>query len=333
MNSQDMSKQLGQLFVIGFQGTTPSNTFLNFIQEEHIGGVILFGENCQSHLIARQNIEQIRSNCSTLPFIAVDQEGGRVCRLKGAPIEFKAASYYSQQNRFEQYQEDYKRAAVYMETLGFNLNLAPVADIFLDPENSCLQDRCFGNTPEVVARFVRASVIVAKSAGMLSCLKHFPGLGAAKNDPHKQTSVANYDMMIWQQREKIPFSAGIDAGADVIMTTHVHLPKLDNHIATVSPYVISQMIRGDLGFDGPVITDDLCMQGIFSLGDVGERAVSAFNAGHDLLLFGQDSDAAMKAYDYFCEAFRRKEIDPIRIKNSLDRIAGIKFKLGRTVLR
>ncbi len=328
-----MYQQLGQLFIIGFPGGTPDKAFLNFITEEQIGGVILFADNCGTHLIARQNIETIRSCYSTHPpFIAIDQEGGRVSRLKGAPVEYRSALAYGKSGDIEHFVEEYSRAAVYMEALGINMNLAPVADIQIDPENSCIADRSFGTTPELVAKFVAASVTTSMNHGLISCLKHFPGFGAAKNDPHQKTAIADFDMYLWEQRERIPFVAGIEAGADMIMTTHMRIPKLDGQIVTASSRILQEMVRGGLGFDGPIITDDLCMGGATELGDPGERAVAAFNAGHDILLFGQNTDASMQAFDYFVDACKRGEIDSDRIRASLDRVAGLKFKLGRSAL-
>ncbi|MEW6050413.1 MAG: glycoside hydrolase family 3 N-terminal domain-containing protein [Candidatus Zixiibacteriota bacterium] len=333
MTVDKLRKQIGQLFVMGFPGERPPSPFLSFIAEERIGGVILFADNCATHQLARQNIETIKSCYNNyLPFIAIDQEGGRVCRLRQAPVEYRAASAYAIEG-IERFEEEYSRAAVYMEALGINLNLAPVADLYLDSKNACLRDRCFGSSAEQVSPFVRASVRISQERGLLSCLKHFPGLGAARNDPHLQTSVADYDEFVWEQREKRPFVAGVEAGADLIMTTHLLLPALDDRIVTGSAKIINRLLRDGLGFDGPVITDDLTMKGAAALGDIGERTLAAFTAGHDLLLFGQDYEAAFQAYDFFTDALRRGEIDTTLVTMSLDRIAGLKFKLGRSVLR
>lgn len=329
----EIIKQIGQLFIVGFRGETPPRAFLDFIKERQIGGVILFEDNCSTHQKAEENIQRIRSRyTATVPFIAIDQEGGRVCRLKGAPAEYRAASDYGRKNELEHFQEDYTRAAVFMESLGINLNLAPICDIFLNPNNQCLQGRCFGKSAETVVPFVEQSVRISKRSGLLSCLKHFPGLGAALIDPHKQTSIADYDELIWDQRERIPFAAGVQNGADMVMTTHIRLPSIDGQIATGSRRIVSTMIRQRLSFDGPVITDDLTMSGASPLGHIGERAVSAFNAGHDILLFGQDFEAAAEAYAYFLETVQGNEIPHQRVELSLGRIAGIKFKLDRAVL-
>jgi beta-N-acetylhexosaminidase len=329
----ELTKQVGQLFIIGFPEEVPSAIFLNFVKEEGIGGVILFEDNFPTHLQARENIARIKALFrSAPPFIAVDQEGGRVCRLHGSPAEFSSAAEYGRRNDIERFREEYYRSAVYMESLGINLNLAPVADIQLEKENSCLDGRCFGESPEIVAEFVRASVEVSRSADLLSCLKHFPGMGAAVVDPHKGTAEVDCDSIIWKQREKLPFEVGAKAGADLLMTTHMVMTGFDRTIATGSRKIIDELARSELFFDGPIVTDDLLMEGASSLGNYGERAVAAFNAGHDLLLFGQNCEASMQAYDYFVDACHRGEVDAKRLEVALDRVAGVKYKLGRSVV-
>jgi beta-N-acetylhexosaminidase len=330
----DIIKQIGQLFILGFPGETPPGAFLEFIKERQIGGIILFGDNCVTHQRAKENIQMIKSQYDvTVPLIAVDQEGGRVCRLKGAPAEYRAASDYGKNNELEHFREDYTRAAVFMESLGINLNLAPVCDIWLNPKNSCLETRCFGGAVETVTPFVEQSVRISKKSGLLSCLKHFPGLGTASDDPHRQPATADYDELVWEQREKVPFLAGVQCGADMVMTTHVQVPNLDDVIVTGSHKIVTTMLRQRLSFDGLVITDDLLMSGASPLGDICERTVAAFEAGHDLLLFGQDFEEATQAYDYLLDAVQKGNISAERVQRSLGRIAGMKFKLDSPVLR
>ncbi|RKX27957.1 MAG: hypothetical protein DRP47_05555, partial [Candidatus Zixiibacteriota bacterium] len=206
----DFRSKVGQLFIIGFHGEEPSQEFLDFLRKEQISGVILFEENCPSHEKTRENIAQIREACdSNHPFIAIDQEGGRICRLRGVPAEFRSAEEYGQGGNVDQFREDYSRSVIFMESIGINLNFAPVCDIFTNPMNTCLEGRCFGKNHREVQPFVVAAVETAKNAGVLSCLKHFPGLGASTIDPHKQTARADYDELIWTNRERIPFAAGV----------------------------------------------------------------------------------------------------------------------------
>lgn len=324
--------KFGQLFIVGFPGVQPSGSFLNFILEEKIGGVILFKDNCPSHQKAKDNIDVIKRYVSSDMFIAVDQEGGRVSRLSGAPAEISSAWHYGNKLGLEKYGEDYTRCLLFLESLGININLAPVGDIFLNSKNKCLEERCFGDSAEKVIPFVKKSLEISNQFRMISCVKHFPGLGASDIDPHEMTSQADYDMIVWEQREKTVFSEAIKSGTDMIMTTHLRLQEFDNIIATGSQKIVKELLREMLGFDGLVVTDDLSMKGASSLGDIGERAVAAFKAGHDLLLFGQDIDSTMLAFDYFCDAFSRGEMSEEQILSSLDRIAGLKFKLGKSIM-
>jgi beta-N-acetylhexosaminidase len=331
---KDLIKQIGQLFLIGYPGEIPSPVFLDFLSEVQLGGVILFESNCPTYEIAAENIQRIKLHSRGIPpLIAIDQEGGRVCRLKGAPAEYRSAKSYGSTDDLEHFVEDYSRSALFMDSIGINLNLAPVADIFLNEGNDCLKKRCYGTSARQVAKFVEAAVTTSKRNRLLCCLKHFPGLGAAVADPHVQTPSADYSEMIWHQRERVPFVAGLEKGADLIMTTHLKLPKIDDKIVTGSEKIIRSMLRQTLAFDGPVVSDDLTMEGAAELGGIGERTVAAFNAGHDLLLFGQDLEASMQAYDFFVNACEHGEIDENRLETSLSRISGIKFKLESSVVR
>lgn len=328
----DIMNKLGQFFVLGFKGVTPPPTFLDFVSGERIGGVILFADNCDTHQTTREVIEKIsQSMKNTSPFIAIDQEGGRICRIKGAPAEFSSAEVFGKYDNPDRFREQYSRAALFMESLGINLNLAPVADIRINPDNSCLDGRCFSDDPEKVANFVKVAVQVSSQCGLLSCLKHFPGLGAADIDPHTDRATIDIDLPTWESRERKPFEAGLEAGADMIMSTHVRLPQFDDQIATYSEKIITSLIREGLAFDGPVITDDLLMHGAEDYSQIGERAVAAFQAGHDLLLFGQDYELAMQAYDYFCEACNRGEISETHLRSAHSRVSGLKFKLRKSI--
>ncbi len=330
---KNIEELIGQLFIIGFKGETPSSSFLNFISEEKIGGVILFKENCLSHQQVKENIKFITDVTSNkFPFIAVDQEGGRVCRILGKPVEIAAAQTYAESYGIARFTDEYSRSMLYLESLGININLAPVCDIFVNEKNSCLKNRCFGKTAEEVIPFITKAVEISKKSNILSCLKHFPGLGEAVIDPHKKTTVSYYDKSAWEQRERIVFEAGIHAGADMVMTTHIKLPKFDATIATGSHVIVEQLLRQRLSYSRVIITDDLQMKGASILGDIGERAVKAFSAGHDILLFGQDSDSAMEAFEYFRGAYNRGEIPKERILKSLERISALKFKIAKSVL-
>lgn len=327
-----MLDKIGQLFITGFDTPEPSDEFLEFYSSENIGGIILFENNCTPHYLAESTTKSIIDASSDMvPLVGVDQEGGRVCRLRGAPAEYKSASDYGKNNELDLYEEQFSRAAYYIHSLGVNLLFGPVADIEL-ADNKCLEGRTFGKKAATVIPFVEACIQICRKVGLLSCLKHFPGLGAAENDPHKKISVADYDYQTFLNREAVTFKAGIDSGADMVMSTHMILTHLDPRIATESEIVIEQMLRDKLNFDGIAITDDLLMHGADSLGSYGERALKAFNAGHDILLFGKNYKATSEAIAYFKKKYREGKINKTRLKASLERISGIKSKLTLPVL-
>ena len=327
-----MMKRIGQLFFTGFDTATPSEEFLDFYASDNIGGVILFEENCNPHSLAEESIKKILSRSAIVPFIGVDQEGGRVSRFRGKPAEFNAPAEYGKKKNIDIFEEHFARAAYYLHALGINLILGPVADLWLNKENKCLEGRSFGSNPAWVIPFIEKAIRISNKVGLLSCLKHFPGFGAAETDPHTALASADYDFQTFVNREALTFKAGIGAGADMVMTTHLLLPAIDQQPTTVSKKIIDELLRGTLEFDGIVVTDDLLMLGAEGFGSPAERALNAFLAGHDLLLFGRDFRAARAAVAYFKEAYRKGIIRDERLEASLDRISGIKSKLTIPVI-
>lgn len=329
----EFAEAVGQLFIVGYPGEHPDREFLDFVAQEQLGGIILFQDNCPTSAATGEAIAAVKAQYRhSTPVVAIDQEGGRVTRLKGAPAEFRAPWSYAENDQLEAYAEDYTRAVLYMEALGINCNLAPVADLFLNEENSCLEGRCFGADAATATPFIRKTIEISHSRGLLACAKHFPGLGAASIDPHRAVTDVDYDFDTWKSREREPFKAAVDSGVDLIMTTHLRVPSIDQTIATGSSTVVGDMLRLYLGFDGPVITDDLLMAGAKELGDAGERSIKAFLAGHDILLFGQDYREARKALYSFRKAVDSGRIPEERLHKALERIASVKIRLARSAI-
>jgi len=316
------------LIVTGFKGNEPDSEFLDFISSENIGGIIFFEDNCPTHQTAENSIKKIVAAAKEPPLIAIDQEGGRVCRLRGAPAEYGSAEDYGRQNNYQLFEEQFSRAAHYIHSLGFNLFLGPVADLFINKKNQCLKGRTFGDNPAKVIPFVERAIRICQRVGLLSCLKHFPGLGSAYEDPHLKMAQTDTDLQTFLNRDGLTFNAGIECGADLVMTTHVLLSEFDKLPATHSEMIISLLLREKLNFDGVVISDDLLMRGLDDFGDYGERALKAFLAGHDILLFGANWKAAQAAVLRIKKAVRDGQIDEARLEISLNRISGIKSKLS-----
>jgi len=327
-----MIDRIGQLFITGYEGETPSEDYLAFLERQNPGGIILFEENCNPHSRAESSLQKISARTNVPPFIAVDQEGGRVCRFRGVPAEYGAPSDYAEHDKIDLYAEHFSRSAYYLRSLGINLLLGPVADLNLNRDNQCLQGRTFGSQSSRVIPFIERTIKIAHKAGLLTCTKHFPGLGAAKLDPHEELVSADYTYQTFLNRESFTFQAAVRSGSDMIMTTHLLLPSLDNYPATISQVVVEKLLRETLAFDGIVITDDLLMKGADRFGNHGERAFKAFHAGHDILLFGRNYRAADEAIQYFKQAYRKGLLDSDRLRSSLNRISGIKSKLTASVV-
>lgn len=294
-------KELGQFFIIGFDGCEldDAHPVVEAIRGEGVGGVILFDRNVDG---SRQNIRspgQLRELIATLQsfaeqplLIAVDQEGGKVCRLKERD-GFAATVSAARLGALDDLDETRKHAAALAETLalcGVNLNLAPVIDLDLYPDNPIIgrYERSFSADPQRVTRHAAVFIEEHGKRGVASCVKHFPGHGASHGDTHKGfVDVTG----LWSESELIPYRDLLAAGmVEAVMAAHVVHRGLDPEglPATLSPAMIQGLLRGQLGFSGVVISDDLQMRAISDHWSYGDAVCRAVGAGVDLLIVGNN---------------------------------------------
>jgi beta-N-acetylhexosaminidase len=336
---------IGQMFLVGFDGLAMDRDHpaVEAIARHRLGGVILFDRNVDG---SRQNIASpaqlaeltamLQSYAEIPLLIATDQEGGRVCRLKeenGFPAFASPRQLGEKEDPLETYRHAGRLAAVLAEC-GINMNLAPVVDLDLNPENPIIgrYERSFGReTGQVVSRaaaFIRAH----HERGIACCLKHFPGHGSAAADSH----LGFVDITgQWREIELDPYIELFGVGlADAVMTAHVVNRRLDSRglPATLSEAMISSLLRGRLGFDGVVISDDLQMKAISSRWGFAEAVRKAVLAGVDLLLVGnnliRDPDAAAKGIRAVEQLLDEKVISEERLASSIERIAVLKGKIS-----
>jgi beta-N-acetylhexosaminidase len=271
-----------------------------------------------------------------LPLLtSVDQEGGRVNRLK-PDYGFPASISHEELGRLDDPAVTYRHAAATAETLasvGFNLNLAPVVDLDANPDNPIIKGkrRSFAADPEVVARHAAEFVRAHRDRGVLACAKHFPGHGSARGDTH----LGLVDVTpTWHERELIPFQRLIEAGlCDVIMSAHVFNAKLDpDRPATLSRAVITGLLRERLGFQGVITSDDMEMKAISSQYGLENSVPAAIEAGIDVLCFGNnlsyDPDIAPRAIAIVERAVTSGRIPESRIDASYQRVLTLKRKAG-----
>ena len=300
VESLDLDKKIGSMLMVGFMGTTAprGSQICQDIYKYNLAGVILFDVNPVNHRKPKniKNKEQVKNLTKQLQacsrdnklLIAVDQEGGKVQRLKrkyGFYGRFPKASNVRKKNE-AQIQTDYFNMAEELSSVGINYNLAPVVDLAINKRNRVIYKlgRSFGANPKDVARYSAIFVSAMRNNGVLSSLKHFPGHGSSVGDTHKGfVDVTN----LWKKKELEPYRILAEQGyIDTVMVAHVFNKKIDSkYPATLSAKTINGLLREDIGFDGVVITDDLQMGAIgnYSLRD---RLRLTIGAGNDILLFG-----------------------------------------------
>jgi beta-N-acetylhexosaminidase len=276
-------------------------------------------------------------SASTIPlFIAIDQEGGRVCRLKerfGFPPTV-SQHYLGKINDPDVTKKYAEEAAETIARLGINLNFAPVVDLNRNSENPVIGklERSFSHDPDIVSRHSAVVIDMLRRQGVLSAIKHFPGHGSSSSDSHKGfVDVTDR----WSFDELKPFNAIVQSGrCDMVMTAHIFNARLDPlWPATLSKAIISGILRDDMGFDGVVVSDDMQMKAIRSFYGLEGAIKRAINAGCDILVFANnsvfDEDMALRATGVIKKLVVEGEIKRERIDESYRRIMRLKKKLKK----
>jgi beta-N-acetylhexosaminidase len=342
----DLEHRVGQMLLIGFRGTkaVPGGFILETLRRYHIGGVILFDYDVPSKSFPRNIlhpgqvkalIRDLQAAAGSPLLVAVDAEGGRVNRLKpdygflSIPGAGEAAGLPR-----DKAEKIYRRQAAQLAGLGFNCNLAPVVDLDLNPENPVIGGlgRAFSRDPRTVIEMAGIVIRAHRDAGVLTCLKHFPGHGSAGGDTH----LGLVDVTkTWKNIELEPFRALIRAGlADLIMTAHILDRRVDPaRPATLSPAFLRDRLRGALGFRGVVVSDDIQMGAVTTRFGEAEAAVQAVRAGCDILAVANngrtyDEAAVGRIFTALVNAVKSGDLSGARIDESYARILRLKLRLG-----
>ena len=279
-----MNTSLGQLMLIGFEGTRASKELLNFIRGEEIGGVILFRRNFESAKQLKILISELQEASDGKLIVSIDHEGGRVMRLEDHFTHFPSAARIAESGANAVYDVGLKMGRE-LSSVGINLNFAPVLDVATNTFNTVIGDRSYGSDPTVVADFAVEMMHGLLDGGVLPCGKHFPGHGDTDLDSHLSLPVVSHTLKRFEECEFHPFRVAVAAGVPMIMTAHLLAPNLDpKWPATISKRITNEILRKDLGFKGVIITDDLRMKGISNLMPIPDAAVKALEAGHDMVM-------------------------------------------------
>ena len=262
--------------------------------------------------------------------VATDQEGGRVARLRAPFTPFPAARVVGQAGDPGLAREAARVTAVELRQVGINWNFAPVADVNSNPANPVIGDRAFGTTPETATPFVEAQIAGLRAGGVLSCAKHFPGHGDTTLDSHYDLPTVAGDLAAMEARELVPFRAAVEAGVDAIMTAHILFPAVDPSglPATMSRLILTDLLRGELGFNGLVVTDCLEMKAVADRWGTPRAALLAAQAGADLLLVCHTFERQRATYDTLLAAARSGELPVERVDEAAGRILAAKRRLA-----
>ncbi|MDF1556270.1 MAG: beta-N-acetylhexosaminidase [Deferrisomatales bacterium] len=287
-----VAPRVGHLLVLGYPGAAPPEELYAFAARFGLGGVILFRRNggpadeVAAALAAfRARLAEVDPGSPAL--VLVDQEGGRVERLRDGVPSLPAARDLAGggPQAVAAAAGDQARA---LRRLGVDVNLAPVCDLPRPGADGVIGDRAYGDDPEAVAACVAAHAAATLAAGVLPCAKHFPGHGAARVDSHAALPVLDLSLEEIRARDLVPFAAAIAAGVPLVMPGHLRVPALDGAPASLSRPWLQDVLRGELGFAGAVVSDDLEMGALDGLGAPPGLAARAVAAGCDLLIYGQN---------------------------------------------
>lgn len=330
IDQMTLAEKVGQLLVVGVDGTAFSNEMDNLIRNYHVGGVILMGKNVSTTADMLQLINRIKqangSNKNPL-FLAVDEEGGRVSRLPAGISKLPSSAQIGKQNDEALNYRAGTYLAEVLHEFGYNMNFAPVLDVNSNPRNPVIGDRSLGTNPEKVAKLGISTMLGMMDNGMIPVVKHFPGHGDTIVDSHKALPKVEVTLDRLRNVELVPFQRAIDEGADAVMVAHILFPALDPvYPSSLSNDVITGLLRNDMQFDGVIITDDLTMKAITNDYTVPEAAVQTFIAGSDLLLMVNDYESQIATVNALLAAIETGEISEERLNESVKRILTLKEK-------
>lgn len=290
-----------------------------------VGGLIYSVDNLVTQEQTREMITNTQSYSEIPLFISADEEGGNVGRL----MYKLGTTWVNDMYSYKDMGEDTAYANAYtigsdMVSCLFNTDFAPVADVWTNPENTVIGDRAYSDDFAQASELVAAAVRGFTDAGVVCCVKHFPGHGDTSTDTHEGAAVVDKSLDELRAGELLPFESGIEAGVDMVMVGHITVTAVDDEPATISKAVITDLLREELGWDGVVITDSLDM-GALAGYDNGEVCVKFLEAGGDILLGVPDIEAALTALE---TAVTDGRLTEQRIDESVQRVLELKIAHG-----
>ena len=306
--------------------TAAGDTTKSALEQYPVGGIVYFAQNMESKDQVKEMIDNSQSYSKVGLFISTDEEGGMVNRLMNTVGTTYIDSMYNYKDEgIQKAHDNAYTIASDMAALGFNMDFAPVADVWSNPDNTVIGERAYSDDYSQAAELVGSAVKGFEDGDIMCTLKHFPGHGDTAEDSHYSSAYVKRTKDEIMADEMQPFTAGIDAGAEFVMVGHLIVPDIDELPATLSYKITTEMLRNEMHFEGIAITDSLAMSSIADNYGVGESAVMSIKAGIDMLLDPTDIDTAI---DAVVQAVESGDITEDRINESVRRILTLKEKHG-----
>jgi beta-N-acetylhexosaminidase len=318
---------IGATLAVGFPGPEAPPPVIEHLRRCHVGGIILFERNIRSPEQVRDLLRALRDGVGRRLLVIIDHEGGRVVRFRSGLTRFPSAQDAARRGDPQAIEQQGAVEADELRRLGIRVNLAPCVDVLAEGSDPVIGDRSYGCDADLVSRLAVARIRGLQSHGVAACAKHFPGLGAVPRDPHKVRPTVGLDAETMRRVHLAPFRAAIEAGVAMVMSSHVCYPALAETPelpATFSRRLMHDVLRQELGFAGVAVTDDLLMGGIRAHGSVGEAAVRAVEAGHDLLLICDDLPAQEEAFSCLRRAYQEGRLAEEALRASVGRLEALR---------
>ncbi len=337
--SLPFEQQVGQFFFIGLPGTEVDSETRELIEEIKPGGIILFGRNVETAEQVRKLLDDSRALVPTPLLCGIDQEGGLVDRLREIFPAMPSARALRQHGDLAGVRTLGRITGELLRMLGFNINFAPVMSIITQERSQLtngLYSRSYGSSPGEVLGYTTVYMRGLQGTGVLGCLKHFPGIGAGAVDSHIEmplVPLSRDDLLAQDLAPYIELFQRADDRVRVVMVSHGGFPNIDIkkgttsgllEPASISPGIVTHLLRKELGYNHLVVTDDLEMGAIAKHCEIEEASVKAFAAGEDMLLICATPETIRRGYTALLEAARAKKISERRMRASLKRIAATK---------
>ena len=313
----------------GFRGHAIPAELRSLAREFDLGGVVLFARNvAEPAQVAELAREAQELSKGTPLWVAIDQEGGRVQRVKAPLTVWPAPAVLGRADDLDLTRRFGRALSRELRAMGITFNFVPVLDVLTRTDNPAIGDRALSDVPDVVARHGVALIEAVHAEGLPACAKHFPGHGDASVDSHEDLPVVDLPPDRFAHVEWVPFRAAFEAGLDAVMSCHLLIPSLDDsNPATLSREILTNRLRGQLGFDGLVFTDDMDMKAISLRVQPSEAAARAVAAGCDAVLqCGGDLDRVAAALEGLVRALEDESLPAARVDDALRRHAALKAR-------